>query len=67
MARPSKPPQPVNISQMVAGILTAKNLSRLEYVQLITWCLSGESSDEDLRLINQVLDRLQSGRIQFVG
>jgi hypothetical protein len=60
--RPSSPA----IAQIVDRILDTGQLSRLEYLQLVTTMLSDyKVTDEERSYINRVLDELQVGHLQF--
>ncbi|MEQ9355589.1 MAG: hypothetical protein RIG63_12170 [Coleofasciculus chthonoplastes F3-SA18-01] len=60
--RPSSPA----IAQIVDRILDTGQLSRLEYLQLVTTMLSDyKVTDEERSYINQVLDERQMGRLQW--
>lgn len=62
--RPSSPA----IAQIVDRILDTGQLSRLEYLQLITTMLSDyKVTDEERSYINRVLDERQTGRLQWIS
>ncbi|MEQ9482028.1 hypothetical protein [Coleofasciculus sp. F4-SAH-05] len=61
--RPSSPA----IAQIVDRILDTGQLSRLEYLQLVTTMLSDyKVTDEERSYINRVLDERQVGRVRFL-
>ncbi|MEQ8757905.1 hypothetical protein [Coleofasciculus sp. G1-WW12-02] len=62
--RPSSPA----IAQIVDRILDTGQLSRLEYLQLVTTMLSDyKVTDEERSYINRVLDERQMGRLQWIS
>ena len=62
--RPSSPA----IAQLVDRILDTGQLSRWEYLQLVTTMLSDyKVNDEERSYINRVLDERQMGRLQWIS
>ncbi|MFP4103074.1 hypothetical protein [Coleofasciculus sp.] len=62
--RPSSPA----IAQIVDRILDTGQLSRLEYLQLVTTMLSDyKVTEEERSYINRVLDERQMGRLQWIS
>ena len=57
----------LNIHKIVGRILLSGQLSRQEYVHLITTMLSDyHITDEERPQLNRVFDSIQSGQIKFV-
>jgi len=57
----------LNIHKIVERILVSGQLSRQEYVHLITTMLSDyQITDEERPQLNRVFDSIQSGQIKFV-
>lgn len=66
---PNKEPQTLlmNIQQVCDRILSTKELSRQEHMQLMTCCLNDALVNEQERYsINQVLDEIQLGKLRFI-
>jgi len=56
------------IAQIVDRILDTGQLSRLEYLQLVTTMLSDyKVTEEERSYINRVLDERQMGRLQWIS
>ncbi|HEY9691218.1 MAG TPA: hypothetical protein V6D15_03390 [Oculatellaceae cyanobacterium] len=58
----------LNIHKIVERILLSGQLTRQEYVHLITTMLSDSHiTDEERPQLNRVFDNIQSGQIKFVN